>query len=389
MRIGILTFHRSYNYGAYLQCFALCNALKREFSKHTVEVIDYTRKSTLYNYNQFSFLQGIRYPLTIPKMIQRRKMFSRYIEKLPLSDRKVISDDILDFEKAFDQRYDIIIVGSDVVWGVDESKFPNPYWLLTSFCKYRLSFAAASHHTNYSELTQNTLEYIKTTLSGFDYIGVRDESTMNFIQRVSGGEKVWYNCDPTVLLPMADILTDRKKLHEKLLRCKGFDPEKKTIGLMMSNRTITKLLIDRFGNDYNIVAVYTNNPLLRCDLYDLDIFEWANIFSEFDLTITTFFHGTLFSIKNNTPVISINLGKLDEKFKGKTEDILTRLEMKEHFFHLSEITQSADRFLKCILKVMGSSIRPDYSSKLEKEAENFKSFDEKIKEIISGEEFEE
>ena len=39
MKIGILTFHRAYNYGAVLQCYALKSVLSN--MGHDVYVIDY------------------------------------------------------------------------------------------------------------------------------------------------------------------------------------------------------------------------------------------------------------------------------------------------------------------------------------------------------------
>ena len=41
MKIGILTFHRPINYGAFLQAFALSNQIQRSFPKSEVEIIDY------------------------------------------------------------------------------------------------------------------------------------------------------------------------------------------------------------------------------------------------------------------------------------------------------------------------------------------------------------
>ena len=38
MKIGILTFHRSYNYGAFMQCFSLVNRLKKDFQNLNFEV---------------------------------------------------------------------------------------------------------------------------------------------------------------------------------------------------------------------------------------------------------------------------------------------------------------------------------------------------------------
>ena len=44
MNIGILTFHRAVNYGAFLQSYSLCKALNRE-SDIKAEVIDYSMQS--------------------------------------------------------------------------------------------------------------------------------------------------------------------------------------------------------------------------------------------------------------------------------------------------------------------------------------------------------
>ena len=41
MRIGILTFHKAINYGAYLQAFSLSHKLQEQFPNDTVEIIDY------------------------------------------------------------------------------------------------------------------------------------------------------------------------------------------------------------------------------------------------------------------------------------------------------------------------------------------------------------
>ena len=41
MRIGILTFHRSINNGAVLQCYSLSKKLQQLFPQDSVEVIDY------------------------------------------------------------------------------------------------------------------------------------------------------------------------------------------------------------------------------------------------------------------------------------------------------------------------------------------------------------
>lgn len=41
MKVGILTFHRPINYGAFLQSFALSNYLKKTFPDEEFEIVDY------------------------------------------------------------------------------------------------------------------------------------------------------------------------------------------------------------------------------------------------------------------------------------------------------------------------------------------------------------
>ena len=41
MKIGILTFHRPINYGAFLQSFALSDYLKKIFPNEEFEIVDY------------------------------------------------------------------------------------------------------------------------------------------------------------------------------------------------------------------------------------------------------------------------------------------------------------------------------------------------------------
>ena len=51
MKIGILTFHRAYNYGAVLQCYAWQEYLKS--IGHTVHIIDYRNEYLLRCYRLF------------------------------------------------------------------------------------------------------------------------------------------------------------------------------------------------------------------------------------------------------------------------------------------------------------------------------------------------
>ena len=61
-RVGILTFHKSINYGAFMQCYSLSQRMQRDFPDCRIEVIDYVPLRTLatHDVNLFSYLFGSR-----------------------------------------------------------------------------------------------------------------------------------------------------------------------------------------------------------------------------------------------------------------------------------------------------------------------------------------
>ena len=71
MKIAITTFHRAYNYGAVLQCYALYHSLKE--LGHECYVLDYWPK---YFYNQyyvhadFSITQGLLKEMITAKVVE-------------------------------------------------------------------------------------------------------------------------------------------------------------------------------------------------------------------------------------------------------------------------------------------------------------------------------
>ena len=88
MRIGILTFHKPVNYGAFLQAFSLSERLKKEFPEAQVEVVDYIapmekrriRINVLRDFKHGGLRGGLR-------SIQKVRMFRQSQKWLSLSER--------------------------------------------------------------------------------------------------------------------------------------------------------------------------------------------------------------------------------------------------------------------------------------------------------------
>ena len=108
MRIGILTFHRSVNNGAVMQCYSLCKKLKQKFPDVNIEVVDYNMKKIekQYSPNFFQYILGDTLLITLKKICHffinnkmlkcikiRKNIFENSIAKLDLSPEKIIDDE--------------------------------------------------------------------------------------------------------------------------------------------------------------------------------------------------------------------------------------------------------------------------------------------------------
>ncbi len=144
-KIGIITFHRSHNYGAVLQAYALLTTLEK--MGHKVEIIDYWPKYREGDYSLFNFQSKsnngkVTWASTIKTFIKRVltfpnrwKMYSRFNSfiKHRLKVRNTsnhLGSDIPD-------KYDVIICGSDQIWRYNSGRiagFDDVY-----FAKYPLN----------------------------------------------------------------------------------------------------------------------------------------------------------------------------------------------------------------------------------------------------------
>lgn len=386
MKIGILTFHRSYNYGAFMQCYSLLNRLKRDFPQVELEVADYTSQRVLdyYAKNNGQLGNGLK-----TLIVQRDNAFGACQQQLPLSSPKLVSDDINAASEYLNERYDAVIVGSDAVWNWNTRGFPNVYFL-KDYHGEKFSYAASAHGLSFQDATPEQRDYLEESFSDFRYIGVRDCTTEQMVHSVLPDAAVYHNCDPTVLLDMDSVPCDMEQLRQKLTR-QGVDFSKPLIGLM-AGESIGAAVKRHYGNSVQLIALYAPNRYADVFLNDLTPFEWARVFSFFRLTLTHFFHGTLLSLKNGTPVIPIEtVNSFSARNVTKIQDLMTRLDLlqwREVIDHRNRglLWRAANRLLSCsdsalwkrviqrADELMQSDMRQMLAGKLQTEAEAYRSF---------------
>lgn len=371
MKIGILTFHRSINYGAFMQSYALSTTLQKRYPQHTVEVIDfeYLKKHNNYKKHIKRFPFGFEYYIKYTR-------FQSDLKYLSLSPTSFITDDEESVRAYIEKNYDIVIVGSDAVWAY-QKKMPvtAPYFLFGDKLKniVKMSFAASAFTTVFENATQEEKDILKESLSDFSYIGVRDNATKNFVEKLQTGKHVNINHDPTIFLAPA---APSEKYLDSILHKNLIWGQKSTISFMTRQLACMEELRRKYSNGYRLLHFYQRDNQfrdikdLRCRLVNnLSPLEWYNLYSTCTLNITHFFHGACLGLINMVPTIAIDDSTVP--YMSKYAQLMTDLGLTENLFYQRSF--DSDKFFNRMEYLLNNKVEEQERIKRALEKERLKS----------------
>lgn len=216
MKIGIITFHASFNYGSMLQAWALQTFLTK--LGHDVEIINFRQKSQKLGYAKpiaFSSLPNVKRsvkrmlaPATIRPLYRKWHLFDGFMHRwLNLTDEYNTLDQLR--QAGFD--LDALITGSDQIWNTTVFDFSEAYF--GTFVDRRTAKIAYAPSMGPDPESQDEA-YLKSLLNGYKAVSVREERTKDFLESNGICGNVSVVLDPTMLLDAADygILYDQKPL---------------------------------------------------------------------------------------------------------------------------------------------------------------------------------
>lgn len=206
MKIGILTFHRTQNFGAMLQAYALKAYLDSE--GHHVKFIDYWPEYHAGSYRlrparlrRRSFPGKIRYLIQYGLFfywIRKRYLLCRHFqnERLDLKYSKPFGS-----IKEMDDQLDLVICGSDQIWRyntfTDFKGFDSAYFGDMPITCAKIAYAASMGILVYEADRCKNLEML---IGHFDAIAVREKDLQNYLLEQCGIEPE-HVMDPIFLLP--------------------------------------------------------------------------------------------------------------------------------------------------------------------------------------------
>lgn len=297
MKVGILTFHHTTNYGATLQAYALWKTIKQY--GHDVEIIDYRPYKTAINYlgrlmpikpvhgNYSKYKLESRF---IPYLIQAWRMRRFLVSKMDLSKEKTYRKNGLE---KFSDKYDTVICGSDQIWHTKDKfigGFNSSFFLdfvdreKTKKMSYAPSFGQTKSLGEYREP-------ISQLIGQFDNISVRDNNSLRLIEQECNkpATKV---LDPTFLNNFSEFKAKPKVDREYVLlySIKSYtaEQENKIKSLIES--------VPQLKNSF-IVSLARPSKIADLNLITIDPEEWVGYFRNAAYVITSSFHGTIFSLK--------------------------------------------------------------------------------------------
>ncbi|WP_176439232.1 polysaccharide pyruvyl transferase family protein [Puniceibacterium sediminis] len=310
MKIGIITFHNTPNFGATLQCYALSKYLGS--LGHEVEVINYMPLRALWMYFRSQFMGKRRSARNVGKLLKFRRFVN---DKLTLSGAPVFRPDKL--QPLDDGRYDVVFTGSDEVWKVDSIRPLDGsfYFDFLSPEKTRLcAFAAsASTVTDLRDHAEKTGPWLKR----FHDIAVRDPHTGEAVTALTGSPPTIV-CDPTFLWDFEAETHPKPYTGGDYLALYGWPNAQDSAEI--------RKFADRHG--LKVVGVGARNKICDAEFVAIGPQEWLGLIRHSSVVVTDFFHGNIFALLFNRPLYAY----VAPKKRMKLERIMKMVGL-EHLLH--------------------------------------------------------
>lgn len=346
MKVGILTFHRAYNYGAVLQCYALQEILIG--LGHEVSVIDYKQpwiedyykpfSLRVLNYYRHGLLEKIKYFLRYFKRVKttniRKKIFNDFIVNY-LRLTKPCSQDI-----PFD--YDVYVIGSDQLWGLQCLGGKKDKVYMGSFAHKRgakiVGYAISTNEVSIQTLLNDGLEL---DVKNFSAISLREKTIIDIVDKYLD-YPIELCVDPTLLTSKStwDSMTNNSKWEKYnyvlIYQIRHFNDSNKFIKKQAD--LIAKDISHSLGEVVEVIDINKLNP---------SVDEFVSLFKYAKCVVTSSFHATVFSLIFNTPFYSV---VLNDGKDGRYVNLLTKVGAVDRLLSLGEFKSYSDYDFKEINK---------------------------------------
>lgn len=211
MKVGILTYHNTLNFGAVMQCYALYKACSNLGAE--VEIIDYRNWVIKNNVKPISMITRrgkekiniksiIKLLCAYPMIKFKKASFEGFIKKNTMLSKKGYDtrEEILNASP----EYDKYIIGSDQVWNYNINGMDTTYFM--DFVKDESRIFSFSSSFGLEAIDEDKKKIYSSLLARIPEISVREQQGSKIIRDLTGKDaKVL--CDPVFLIPKEEWIS--------------------------------------------------------------------------------------------------------------------------------------------------------------------------------------
>ena len=283
MKIIIVTVYNSYNWGSYLQAYALSTVLKKYGKVHFLKTgnrgifLPFVKLSIM---AIASFkIDRILFELKKYQIFRRNHKGLKIVKQVPNNNIDVL-----------------MIFGSDEIWNISRKKFKNMPIFLGKGCENfnKISYSPSINNSTTDDFKSHP--EILSLLSNFNTLSVRDNHSKNCLEKMLN-RQITLTLDPTMLISKHDYFKNAETNNEK-----------NYIALYLHERHIS----DKYVLNIQAIAKAFNKKLISLNMY----IDWCdknvasnNVFEYYinaDYVITTTLHGAAFAINFEKQFITLS-----------------------------------------------------------------------------------
>lgn len=314
--VGVMTMHRTKNYGSVLQAYATQEILRQsgadpfiiDFWRHDQRdgIADVLARS---RWGRNRFTRAAYLALRGPAHERRRVVFNTFVDDhLELSPKSYHSITQL-VEEPPDA--DIYCTGSDQTWNSDYNGASHSAYFLPFAPRGRSKFSLAAS-LGKERLSEAEGEFLRDHLAEFAHISVREASSVELLN--ARGVSATHLLDPTLLLPAehwARLASENQSAEQYVLEYALNDNAEL--------RHVSRAIARRDGLRVLRLLPFPGRTPSRTRTISLPrVSEWLSLFKHASVVVTDSFHGTAFSLNFNRPFYAIR----PPKYAGRIESIL-------------------------------------------------------------------
>ena len=290
MKCGVLTFHKTTNYGAVLQAYALMHTIA-EFPGTDCEILDYRCAAVERRYKIFRKYDTLRELVkasmcAVPNAILQHK-FLDFLRKYCKLSAPIMPEELSEEI----QKYDMVVVGSDQIWNPKLTGYDENYFLPFKIKGKKVAYAAS--FGSFDDAKQIRKYYVED-ISRFAAVSLREMDVVQYFGN-TGKNQIQQVLDPTFLMKKADwkdtfipkrLVKEKYIVVYKMMDADGLFDFARELGRKKGLQII--YLTHSPKREFGMKNIFTASPE-----------EFLNYLYYAEYVVTSSFHGTALALNLN------------------------------------------------------------------------------------------